>query len=306
MAQQAKALPAFTTEQATLLLFPERMVTDSFKIEFHQDRILVSISGKYDLNTFIKTYQEAYLRERINDTKWLSNHVCAIASMCTNGCVPYIDYVSRDKWVPPTDSMEISLTWLGQNILLIYCGNFGETFYYEAKIKDSNGKIHTSGNEILLRMVLMQDSFAKHHLRHAFKCTSYKTRLSVPIDDMEVKTLHVIKERVTPIALEVFSALGGKSLPDWVMESDQGRNERLYTGNTPSKDKDIAPKEVWFALKYFQSARGPEKKLEVDFSLEIKDTSFPCIEEASSQIGGIEAMNLFLIKCQQLKRELSC
>lgn len=303
MAQQAKALPAFTTEQATLLLFPERMVTDSFKIEFHQDRILVSISGKYDLNTFIKTYQEAYLRERINDTKWLSNHVCAIASMCTNGCVPYIDYVSRDKWVPPTDSMEISLTWLGQNILLIYCGNFGETFYYEAKIKDSNGKIHTSGNEILLRMVLMQDSFAKHHLRHAFKCTSYKTRLSVPIDDMEVKTLHVIKERVTPIALEVFSALGGKSLPDWVMESDQGK-ERLCTGTMT--EKDVGSIEVWFALKYFPSTHGSEKKLEVDFSFEIEDNDFTSPNMVLGQISGIEAMNLFLIKCRQLKRELSC
>lgn len=305
MAQQTNVLPEFDTKKAAHLLFPERYVTDDFQIKFQENSVFVSLRNKYDLNKLMGMYQEAYFREQINNTKWLENKVSSIVNMCTDGCVPFLDFLSHDEWIPPETDITIPLKWLRQNLLLRYAGKISGNFYYNLSITDAEKKEHTSGNKILLSLALGESRFVEHSLKHIFQSMSYDTRLRVVIvDDDDNKALHIVKERVTSIASEIFAMIGEKDLPKWKENKTDKKNSRELVVQTDRVSKGTGSVNVIISLKSFVSSAsgGKHKTLEVDFGLDLEHNQFGD-HQALSQISGIEAMNLFLIRCKQLNRE---
>ncbi len=302
------SLPSFDQRKAACLLFPERFIpsTGKFKIKFMEDRLLFSVHGKFDIQKLLKRYQSAYFTKKINDAKWLESAMPKIVDMCTDGYTPFINFISRDDWVtPPTNDMSIPLDWLGQKIELRFCGKIGEYSNYEVSVTshgNGNNRAHELGNKTLLELAFEQDEFSEYRLRHMFKNINYETRLRFEVTNGDDNlALHIVKTKVYPIIIEIFSALGETEPPEWY-EGDSEGNSRVTRVRTNQIIKKIGSVEAVISLNSFVTDVGENKTLQVDFSLDLEHNMFS-YNRALSQIRAIEAMNLFLVRCKQLIRE---
>lgn len=290
----------FNHVRAAHLLFPKKGVSDMFRANFMEDRILVILRNKYDMEEITRLYQEAYFHEKIGDEKWLERTAPSIAFMCTQGVAPILDFESRNPWTPPMHDIEIPLNWLGQKMRFEYCGNVNDDFYYEASIISNNGEKtpHDLGNKVLVELVFGTESFAFHNTQHVFRNLKYQTRVTLAIDG-EASWLQELESSADFVATNTFKILGESGDPSFSVTKDaSGGCTKILEANLNQLDSKTG--SIAATLSTTAYTREIGKTLEVDFSLAMMHNQF-AKNRAISQTRGILAMNTFLILCKQLK-----
>lgn len=302
--------PKFDHRKAASLMFPERAITDTFHAKFQEDRMLVAVRKAYDLHSLMSQYQQAYFDEKMGDANWLRSVSPNIVSMCTEGCVPYLDFSnssSRTKWTPVERDFEIQLKWLSQAIRFEFCGRIGKDCYYETDIvatrgDQTEGVSHALGTRVLVGLAFNESEFAQYHLKHAFERLGYESRLRIPVVNGGDVRFQRLKEAVREIAREVFMMFEKTDVPLFSYPDSDGKKLRLVMDQVQDHSGSIT---ATFSLGMFISTSGDKahNAMEIDVGLQIEHNRFSN-DRALNQLRAVEAMNFFLVKFKQLKRGL--
>lgn len=295
--------PGFNHPKAASLLFSEKNIASGIKAVFREDRILFYTGWDNQLVRLIQFYQEAFLREKITDQKWLEGKVSAISEMCSLGCTPFINLDPRSAGDLPARNLHIPLKWLNQSLELTYCQTIDGQRYYEARVTSSE-QLHGFGNKILWNL-MFEDNDLKYALGPEFESISYTDRLSLMIRNKEDEAnyLQKVKDAVSPIVSEVFKVFGESKSPEFSQEKIPSMRAMLL--KTCLNKTDSKSGSVNSTISIETSVSDNHETIHLEVTFDLADNQFALNNRALSQMQGIEAMNLFVIRLDQLKREIA-
>lgn len=291
----------FNKQKAADLLFPNKTIPGNFTIDFQKDIVQTRLSGNIDILKLIHYYQLAYFKEKSSDSNWLKERIPSMVETFTKGCKPFVNE-GDFSWIPPQHEISIDFPWFGQEMKLYHTGHIADEYYYEVKIT-TGGQDHDLGNAVLSNLVYAQNNFSPYRLQHVFSHISNEVRVDTKSDESGLN-LQKLTEKVQLIANEVFSALGEPEVPklseDPETSDDKGKTLKVYVTQIHS-ERNRGSLISTMSLHSWDSSNdliGNTLKFNIGHNMFSSN-------RALSQMRGIEAMNLFMIKCSQLKREFA-
>lgn len=289
----------FDTAKATALIFPQKYVTGDLNVKFVEGMILVKITSHADMVWLIKYYQLAYFNHQSTNTNWLNERIPSMIAVFTDGNKPLINPDVK-SWKPPKHGFTVELPWFSQNMSCNFAGTVGEDHYYEITIYGYDRR-HDLGNEILSNLVYAQNKLSLHNIMHVFKEIDYEILLV-----LNKERLQKLTESVQQIANDVFPVVGEVNIP------------QLSENKNTSEESNVTVLEIrtaltsntgghLFSLLWLKSKDNFNGTTTNKLSFTVRYESLMDQKPfgALSQIRGIEAVNLFILKCSQLEREIA-